>query len=214
MDVDPWRPNTKTETKDMLTKSLVVAATALAASAAISLPADAKPNDQVRGTVIFWLLDRNNDGAIDKSEVEALRTVIFDAVDTDHDGKVTREEFMAVVGDRGGPGPRHGRWDERGDRGSGPRDRDYADDGRGPGPDHGRWDERGHGPRMGGFAEHRGERMMDRLGIDADNGLNKDEFVAASPKLFERADRDGNGTVSQSEFEQASRHIGRLFILE
>jgi hypothetical protein len=169
----------------MFTKSLVVAATALAASAAMSLPAGANPNSQLRSTVIFWLLDRNNDGAIDKSEVEALRTVIFDAVDTDDDGRVTREEFMAVVAERGGP--RHGRWDERGDWHGGPH----------------------HG--KGDFAERGGERMMDRLGID---GLSKADFVGASPTPFERADADGNGTVSQSEFEQASRQIGRLTVLE
>jgi len=55
---------------------------------------------------------------------------------------------------------------------------------------------------------------MDRLGIDAENGLSKDDFVTATPKLFENADADENGAVSQSEFEQASRHVGRLLILE
>ena len=181
----------------MLTKSLIVAAAALVAAAATSLPADAQPNKEARGAVMFWLLDRNNDGAIDRSEVDALRTVIFDTVDTDDDGKVTREEFIAVIGERGGPG--RGGWNERGD---GPR--------RGQWRDHSRHD----GPGKGDFAEHRGERMMERLGIDAEDGLDKDDFVGAPPILFERADEDGNGTVSQSEFKQASRHVGRLLILE
>jgi len=236
----------------MLTKSLVAAATALAASTALSLPADAAPNNQVRGTVIFWLLDRNNDGQIDRSEVEALRTVVFDAVDTDSDGKVTREEFMAVIGDRGGPremrgdrrdGPHRGQWEQRGDRRDGPRGPGYAEEGRGPGPHHGEFEGRGphggpgkgdfaegprpgprhgefegRGPRLGpgngDFAEGPGERMMDRLGIDDEDSLTKADFVGATPKLFERADADNNGSVSQSEFEQAPGNVGRLMLLE
>jgi Ca2+-binding EF-hand superfamily protein len=226
----------------MFSRSLIVAAAALAASAAISLPATAQPNGapapgpkagpngspppnkEIRGTVIFWLLDRNNDGQIDRSEVDALRAVIFDAVDTDGNGTVSQEEFIAVLGNFHGPrgmrgdrddGPRHGRWQQRGDRGDGPRGRGYAEQGRGPGPHHGHWEGRGPGPGpgKGDFAERRGERMMDRLGIDED-GLTKNDFVTAAPKLFERADADNNGTVSQSEFEQASQNIGRLFILE
>jgi len=150
----------------MLTKSLVAAATALAASTALSLPAHAAPNTEVRGTVIFWLIDRNADGQIDRSEVEALRTVIFDAVDSDGDGKVTREEFMAVIGDRGGPremrgdrhdGPRRG-WEEHGDRHDGQRGRGHAEERRGPGPHHGQFEGhgRGDGPRGDNFAEGRG----------------------------------------------------------
>jgi hypothetical protein len=214
----------------MFSRSLIMAAAALAASAAISLPATAQPNDapppgpnagpngnpppnkEIRGTVMFWLLDRNNDGQIDRSEVDALRAVIFDTVDTDGNGTVSQEEFIAVIGNfrgsrdmRGdrGDGPRHGRWHQRGDRGDG------------PGPQHGRWEGRGpgHGPGKGDFAGRRGEQMMDRLGIDED-GLTKNDFVTTAPKLFERADTDNDGTVSQSEFEQASRHVGRMLILE
>jgi len=202
----------------MFSRSLMVAAAALAASAAISLPAtaqpngNAQPNKEIRGTVMFWLLDRNNDGQIDRSEVDALRAVIFDTVDTDGNGTVSQEEFIAVIGNFHGPrgmrgdrgdGPRHGRWQQRGDRDDGPRGRGYADQGRGP----------GHGSGKGDFGERRGERMMDRLGIDED-GLTKNDFVTAAPKLFERADADNNGAVSRSEFEQASQHIGRLLILE
>jgi Ca2+-binding EF-hand superfamily protein len=214
----------------MFSKSLVMAAAALAASAAISLPAtaqpggNAQPNKEIRGAVIFWLLDRNNDGAVDKSEVEALRTVIFDAVDTDSDGKVTRQEFMAVIGERGGPremrgdrhdGPRHGQMEQRGDRHDGPDGRKHAE-GRDHGPRHAKGEQHAErrGPGKGDQGERRGERMMDRLGVDATDGLTKDDFAAATPKLFETADEDGNGTVSRSEFEQASRHIGRLIVLE
>ena len=84
----------------MFTRSMIVAVVALISGTAMTLPADAKPDRQVRSAVIFWLLDRNNDGAIDRSEVEALRATIFEAVDVDHDGTVTRDEFLEMIGSR------------------------------------------------------------------------------------------------------------------
>jgi EF hand/EF-hand domain pair len=188
----------------MFSKTLIMAAAGIVASASIGLPAYAQPNGgpgpnkEVRGTVMFWLLDRNNDGQIDRSEVDALRAVIFDAVDTDGNGTVSQEEFIAVVSNfrppramRGGQDDSHpsGRWERRGDHHGGLR--------------HGKDD----------FTGRFGERMMERLGIDED-GLTKNDFVTAAPKLFERADADNNGTVSQSEFDQASQQVGRLMILE
>jgi hypothetical protein len=172
-------------------KTMLVAAAALAASAVFTLPASAGPDMTVRGAVAFWLLDRNNDGAIDKAEIEQLRTAIFDAVDTNADGRVTKDEFTDVIERaeewRGRHGPRHGHWEEHGHKG---------------------------GPRKGEFVEHRGERMMGRLGIDSSDGLRKTDFIGRTPKLFERADEDDNGSVSKSEFEQAAGHIGRLILMD
>lgn len=171
---------------------LLVAAAALAASAAFALPASAGPDMTVRGSVAFWLLDRNNDGAIDKAEIEQLRTAIFDAVDTNADGRVTKDEFADVIERaeewRGRHGPRHGHWEEHG--------------------------ERKGGPGKGEFAEHRGERMMGRLGIDAADGLSRTDFIGRTPMLFERADEDDNGSVSKSEFEQAAGRIGRMILMD
>jgi hypothetical protein len=171
-------------------RTLLVAAALLTASATFALPASANPDTTVRGAVAFWLLDRNNDGAIDKAEIEQLRTAIFDAVDTNADGRVTKDEFADVIERaeewRGRHGPRH--WEKHG--------------------------ERKGGPRKGEFAEHRGEHMMDRLGIDAPDGLSKTDFIGRTPMLFERADEDDNGSVSKSEFEQAAGHIGRLILMD
>jgi hypothetical protein len=195
----------------------------MVATAAYAQPASDDSGAQsipVRGAVMFWLLDRNNDGAIDKGEVEALRTVIFDAVDTDGDGSVTKEEFVAVIdrfhdlrGERRGPRHRDGGWERHGERRDGSPAREFGDRRGGP-----------HGPKFaerhdgrgdkGHFGGRGGERMMDRLGIDESDGLSKTDFVSRAPLLFERADEDGDGKVSQSEFQQAGRHIGRLIVME
>lgn len=228
----------------MSKKTLLIAATALVACTGFVLPAAAKPDTQVRGTVMFWLLDRNNDGAIDKVEIEELRATIFDAVDANSDGRVTKEEFGAVIDnfqsgrgkhgdaegrhgyrdDRGGDerrhgdcgkrgqGPRDGQFEERGDRRDGPRKGDFADKRGGHGPRHGQMEGR-DGPRDGSGGP-RGEGMLKKLGIDTADGLGKSDFVSATPKLFERADKDGNGSISESEFDQSAANIGRLIIME
>jgi hypothetical protein len=208
----------------MLKRSVLLAtAAAMVATAAYAQPASDDSGAQsipVRGAVMFWLLDRNNDGAIDKGEVEALRTVIFDAVDTDGDGSVTKEEFVAVIvrfhdlrGERRGPRHRDGGWERHGERRNGPPAGEFGDRRGGPhGPKFAeRHDGRGEKGHFGGRG---GERMMDRLGIDESDGLSKTDFVSRAPLLFERADEDGDGKVSQSEFQQAGRHIGRLIVME
>jgi Ca2+-binding EF-hand superfamily protein len=80
----------------MLKQSLLVA-TAVFAGAFTTMQASAAPAVPVRGAVMFWLLDRNDNGAIEKAEIDALRTVIFDAVDANQDGKVTEDELTATV---------------------------------------------------------------------------------------------------------------------
>jgi hypothetical protein len=114
-----------------------------------------------------------------------------------------RNDFMAV--NHGKPQAR------RGDR---PGGRGYAEEGRGHAPRQGQPEgRRGDGPRGEKFAEGRGHgprdgqfqgrgrgdvprgRTMGGPGITAENGPSK-------------------GGLSQSEFDQASRHVGRLLILE
>jgi hypothetical protein len=203
--------------------ALLATAAAMFATAAYAQPASNESDSQpvpIRGAVMFWLLDRNNDGAIDQAEVEALRTVIFDAVDSNGDGSVTKEEFVAVIdhfqdwrGERRGPRHRDGGWERHGERRDGPPPREFGE--RRGGSKGAEYAERHDGRgEKGHFGGPRGERMMDRLGIDTPEGLSKAEFVERAPLLFERADEDGDGKVSQSEFQAAGRNIGRLIVME
>jgi hypothetical protein len=79
----------------MPTRTFLLAAGALAAAV---LPAAAATGDRspIRGAVMFWLLDRNGNGAIERREIEELRGVVFDVLDIDGDGNVTREEVREV----------------------------------------------------------------------------------------------------------------------
>lgn len=79
----------------MLTKVILLAVGTLAVAA---LPAAAATDDKspVRGAVMFWLLDRNGNGAIERPEIEELRGVVFDVLDVNDDGNVTREEVREV----------------------------------------------------------------------------------------------------------------------
>jgi hypothetical protein len=82
----------------MSTKAFLFAAAALAGAASVTtLPATAATDPApVPGTVMFWLMDRNGDGAIDRQEIEALRAVVFDSLDLDKNGSVTKEEVGNV----------------------------------------------------------------------------------------------------------------------
>ena len=89
----------------MKLKPLAIAAM-LAAGTVLTAPAHAE-TDTSRNDILFTLADRNNDGAIDPSEIIVLRAALFDAMDLDHDGHLTRSEAMIVaermrarVGDR------------------------------------------------------------------------------------------------------------------
>ncbi len=61
--------------------------------------------------MIFWALDRNEDGFVDSAEIDKFRTKMFERHDPNNDGTVTREEMQeshATMRDgMGGPG-RHG----------------------------------------------------------------------------------------------------------
>ena len=81
-----------------LPKPGLIAAGIIAVTAASAFPAAAAPAPEpVRAAVMFWLLDRNGDGVIDKNEIAALRAAAFDALDRNHDGMLAKDEVTATI---------------------------------------------------------------------------------------------------------------------
>ena len=54
-------------------------------------------------------------------------------------------------------------------------------------------------------------RFMARLDNDGDELLSVDEFTAPMIKRFKRADADGDGAVTQAEFDEAKETMRRRF---
>lgn len=75
-------------------KSTIVAAAV--AAALLPAAASASPAD-VHETVLFWAVDRNGDGAIERAESDTLRGVVFDAIDTNRDGRVSPAEVGLLL---------------------------------------------------------------------------------------------------------------------
>lgn len=185
----------------MSPKTLLIAAAALAASAAATFPASAAEGDApqqrpvpIRAQILFNLVDVNADGAIDVTEIAALQKAIFAAVDTDKDGKLTQEEFGKITG---GDHMRQARAMGRGPDGGG--DFMHRHGPRGPGGDG------PHGPGRQGQLEQGSDQgqpggpdggMMPRLG---DNG-GPDGFPGGAPRDFASLDTNGDGVVSPEEF--------------
>lgn len=192
-------------------KTLILAVSALAMSAAFTLPSLAASTDAatpgattadqrplpLRGQVLFNLVDKNADGSIDQTELAAFQKAVFDAIDANKDGTLGQDEFqkLASMGGPGGPGmhrpggPRH---EMRGDR-----------DGRGP----------GHGPGRPGF--FRGGPGGDRQGqLQNDQGpdgrgpgpmqFGEDNLPPngpeGEPRNFASLDKNGDGVISPDEF--------------
>ncbi len=124
--------------------------------------------------MMFWFLDRNDDGFVDAAEVDKFRTKLFERHDPNGDGVVTREEMQesrAAMG--GGMGNRAGH---------------------GGGQEHSR--EGGQG------AEHGGGGMFARLDADGNGEVTLAEFLASEPRMFNRADADSDGRVSRAEMDE------------
>jgi hypothetical protein len=178
----------------MSAKTLIIAAAALAASTAMTVPSFAAGGDgtgptgagpgnppaatqqlPVRATVMFNLLDTNHDGAVDKDEFAAITNATFAALDDNDDSKLTPDElrshFGAMMGQRGGRGP--------GDRG-------------GPGMQQGRnWQDRDdRGGPMGRMAFNGGPAQWG-AGYGPQGG----------PPSFADLDTNHDGAISQDEFQ-------------
>lgn len=147
--------------------TLGIAATA----AGLALPAAAAETASPRAKMMFWFMDRNGDGYIDATEIEAVRTARFKTMDADGDGKLTRAEanaaFEAGRG-RGWHGGKHKAEDAsmRGDR-----------------------------------SAKREQAMLKRFGFtDGSDSVTLVEFVAVDSPMLKRADTNGDGKISEAEF--------------
>ena len=128
----------------MSAKTLIIAAAALAASTAMTVPSFAAGGDgtgpngtgpgpnanapaattnlPLRAEVLFNLLDTNHDGTVDQQEFTALSNAIFNALDKNHDGKLEQDELPRHMGAMmqggrfgpGAPGNWHGRMGNHG----------------------------------------------------------------------------------------------------
>ena len=142
-----------------------------AAVAGLALPADASVPSSPRAKMMFWFIDRNADGYIDVTEVEAVRTARFKALDQNGDGTLTRAEASAAfeagrAGHRGGKDGKAGKQAARAER-----------------------------------MEKREAAYLKRLGFtDSVDSLTVAEFVAVPSRLLKTADADGDGKISQAEF--------------
>ena len=183
----------------MSPKILLIAAAALAASTAATLPASAAPapgaSDQaqsrpvpLRATIMFNLLDRNADGAIDQEEIAVLQKAIFTSIDTDKDGKLTQDEFKKVAQGFGG---------QRGPGRMGQGRFGHGSDGRGPGIHRG-------GPgsdRQGQIEGQQGPGAPDgQLTQQGDNQDGPPPAGMGQPRDFASLDVNGDGVVSPDEF--------------
>ena len=192
----------------MSAKTLIIATAALAASTAMTLPAFAAGGDGTgpaanppaatavtpRTTVMFNLLDTNQDGSISKEEFAVLSNATFESLDTNHDGKLSADELRGRIGaalgqrfGRGGPG----------DRGPGMNWQDR--DGRGWGQ--GRMDNR-PGTRFG---------AMGRMGFNGpgQQGAGPQQ-QAPGPRLsFNDIDTNHDGVISQDEFNAHQLPLGQ-----
>lgn len=161
----------------------------------------------MRGAVMFNLLDTDDSGTLDASEIEALTASMIETLDTDGDGELTQQEARGLFQGHGKPGAR----EHRGSRGDRAEFRRGPQGGKGDmhrgsrgdraeyrsGPRSGQQAGQPSGPRFGDGQFQM--RFAERLGIDAD-GLTQDEFLKRHQDRFAALDTDGDGTITQEEF--------------
>ena len=149
-----------------------------------------QPPEALRTKILFNLLDRNGDGAIDQDELNAVAKAVLAAVDTNGDGKISADEFAKAMPFAGGhPGGPMGQFMHHGPgMQPGPGFNRFGFDGRHrPRPD---WrqgqNDQGAGPGPAGFD---------------DNGPQP---PAGGPPDFASLDKNGDGVLTPDEFQNGA----------
>ncbi len=152
------------------------------------------------GGARFNQMDANGDGELSADELEAAAEArraarfgrMIERLDTDGNGTVSAEEMAAAhdkMGKRGKTGRDHAHGDKRGDkRGGDARHAEHDRDGR----------------MQRGGEERRAERDGKRAGGEERREQRADR---RAERLFALIDTDGNGTVSQAEFDSAKDRL-------
>ncbi|NNC59144.1 MAG: hypothetical protein HKO05_04030 [Erythrobacter sp.] len=130
----------------------------------------------------FAKMDANGDGVLNTADREARLAERFARMDADSNGAITQAEFMAAAEARGEM--RKERREARAEKRGG--DRMMRRGGRG-----GR---HGHGMMM-----------MKKADTNQDGQITKAEFQAAALARFDKADADGNGTLTAEERRAAHK---------
>ena len=130
------------------------------------------------GGMMFWFLDRNTDGFVDRAEIDAYRTKRFEKLDSDGDGRITQDDMRNRMGQHG-QGPRHDNSRHSGQRHQG-----------------------------GGDHSWRGQRLIERADANDDGAATLEEFLATEPRMFARADTNSDGKISEAEAKEARRPRG------
>jgi hypothetical protein len=207
----------------MSPKALLLAAALASSTAIVPVLADQTPatgaNPPVAGTtvpgqpqiplrekILFNLLDKNGDGAIDQDEFNAFAKAVFSALDANGDGKITIEELQKVMPFAGGrPGWAMGGQFMHHGPGFGPRPDRFGMDGH-------------HGPRLDW---RQGQNDQGPAGAPAQFGDNGAQQPAGGPPpaqlgdndpqgpdggqpSFASLDKNGDGVLTPDEFQGAA----------
>ena len=151
---------------------------------------------QARAEAAFARMDGNRDGTFNQADRTAMHAQMFDRMDTDRNGSISRAEFDAMHAKRAAnqADSPHG-----GKGGKGGHKMDGHDMG---GHKMGGQDMNGHdmgGHDMGGKAPgaHHGGMM------GANTTITRQAFVDRALSMFDRADANRDGTVTQAERKAA-----------
>lgn len=151
--------------------------------------------------------DANRDGAVLLEEVSAHRLATFESADTDKNGSLSKEELKAFGEARKElrQQNREERRAERKGKMDGERMGKHGDrDGRMAGKHDGK--RHGEGKRHGGDnrAERHGGPRMERLDVDKNGEISREEFTSLDAKLFERFDRNGDKKIDVTDFYRSA----------